>query len=137
MYTRTVCTYRPEKEEKERTRTTTGRNLITDYPGDVSTETAGLETIKIDWNSVVSTPGAKWIGMDISNMYLNTPLKRFEYMRIHIKNIPQAIIDEYNLLDPVAHDGYVYIEIRRAMYSLRQSGRLTNVKLEKVIGAKG
>ena len=71
---------RPEKDEKERTRTTAGGNLITDYPGDVSTDTASLETIKIHWNSVVSTPGAKWMGMDISNMYLNTPLDRFEYM---------------------------------------------------------
>ena len=75
--------------------------------------------------------------MDISNMYLNTPLDRFEYMRIHIKNIPQEIIDEYIIMDLVAADSYVYIEIRRAMYGLRQSGRLANIKLEKVIGAQG
>jgi hypothetical protein len=76
-YARVVCTVRPEKEEINRTRITAGGNLITDYPGDVSTETAGLETVKIHWNSVLSTPGAKWMGMDISNMYLNTPLDRY------------------------------------------------------------
>ena len=40
-------------------------------------------------------------------------------------------------MDFVAADGYVYIEIRRTMYGLRQSGRLTNIELEKVIGAQG
>ena len=60
-YACTVCTIQPEKEEKERTRITVGGNLITNYPGDASTDTAGLETIKIHWNSVVSTPGEKWI----------------------------------------------------------------------------
>ena len=77
-YARTVCTIRPEKDEKNRTRITAGGNLITAYPGNVSTETADLETIKIRWNSILSTPGVKWTGMDISNMYLNTPLDRFE-----------------------------------------------------------
>jgi len=59
--------YRPEKEEKERKHFTAGGNLVTDYPGDVSNDTVGLETIKIHWNSVVSTPGTKWMGRDISN----------------------------------------------------------------------
>jgi len=58
-------------------------------------------------------------------------------MRIHIKNIPQEIINEYNLMDLVAPDGYVYIEICRAMYGLQQSGHLTNIKIEKVIGKQG
>ena len=136
-YARTVCTVRPEKEEKNRTRITAGGNLITDYPGNVSTETAGLETIKIHWNSVLSTPGAKWMGMDISNMYLNTPLDRFEYMRIRLRDIPQEIIDEYKLNDIVADDGYVYIEMRRAIYGLAQSGALSHKQLETVIGKEG
>lgn len=45
-YARTVCTVRPEKEEENRTRVTAGGNLL-DYPGDTSTDTAGLELIKI------------------------------------------------------------------------------------------
>ena len=45
-YARFVCTYRAEKEEKNRTRLTVGGNLITDYEGDVTTDTAGLELIK-------------------------------------------------------------------------------------------
>ena len=54
-------------------------------------------------------------------------------MRIHIKNIPQEIIDEYNLINLVAADGYFYIKIHRAMYGLCQSGRLANIELKKVI----
>ena len=136
-YARTVCSVRPEKDEKNRTRITAGGNLITDYPGNISTETAGLETIKIHWNSVLSTPGAKWMGMDISNMYLNTPLDRFEYMRYRLCDIPQEIIDEYNLNEKVADDGYIYIEIRRAVPGLRQSGALAHQQLKLVLGKEG
>ena len=73
-YARIVCSVRPEKDEPNRTRITAGGNLITDYPGETSTETASLETIKIHLNSVLSTPKARWMGIDIKNMYLNTPL---------------------------------------------------------------
>ena len=105
-YARIVCTVRPEKEETNRTRITCGGNLILDYPGDVSTETASLEKFKIHINSVVSTPGAKYMTMDISNT-----LDRCEYMRMKLSDIPQQIINQYNLNDLIANDGYVYMEI--------------------------
>ena len=35
----------------------------------------GLFTIKFLLNSVVSTPGAKFMTLDIKNFYLNTPIK--------------------------------------------------------------
>ena len=57
-------------------------------------------------------------------------------MNLHQKH-PQEIIDEYNLMDRVAADGYVYILIHWAMYGLHQSGRLANIELKKVIGAQG
>ena len=72
-------------------------NFITDYTGEISTETAGLELIKMHWNSVLSTNKAKYMTMDISNMYLNTPLDRFEYMPMKLTEFLQEIIDEYNL----------------------------------------
>jgi len=78
-YARIVVDVRPEKAEPNRTRITAGGDKL-DYYGDVSTETASLETAKISFNSIVSTPGAKFMTMDISNMYLNTPLKDFQYM---------------------------------------------------------
>jgi hypothetical protein len=45
-YPRFVCSERPQKQEKNRTRMTMGGNLI-DYPGDKSTRAAELETTKI------------------------------------------------------------------------------------------
>ena len=90
------------KSKKKCTQITAGGNLITDYPGEVSTETAGLELIELHWNSVLSTTGAKYMTMDIFNMYLNTPLDCFEYMRMNITDTPQEIIDEYNLLELVS-----------------------------------
>ena len=134
---RTVCTIRPEKEESNRTRITAMRNLITDYEGPTSTETAGLETIKTHWNSVISTPGARWMGMDIGNMYLNTNLAQYEYMKFEAKLVPQEIIDVYNLQDKIAPDGFLYVEVRKAIYGLVQSGRLSDNKLSVVLANQG
>ena len=81
------------------------------------------------WNSVISTPGAKYECVDVKNFYLMTPLDRFEYMRMRIDLIPQELIDLYNLGDKFNYDskgvGYVYMEIRKGMYGLLQSGILS------------
>ena len=69
-----MCTYRTKKEEENQTRLTIEGNLITDYEGNVTIDTAGLELIKVHWCSVLSTSGAKYMKMDIGNFYLNTEL---------------------------------------------------------------
>jgi hypothetical protein len=82
----TYCSFivdiKDHKEEKERTRLTVGGDQI-EYSGDKSTQTASLTTAKILINSVISTPKAKFLVIDINNFYLNTPLGRFEYMVIN------------------------------------------------------
>ena len=71
-----VCNVRPEKtDEPNRTRFTVGGDKI-NYPGEVATPTADMLVAKMLFNSVISTPGAKFMTMDISNFYLMTPLKR-------------------------------------------------------------
>ena len=65
--------------------------------GNTSTETAGLETAKMVFNSVISTPDAKFMTINISNMYLNTTLQEYQYMRFNINMVPQEVIDLYNL----------------------------------------
>ena len=74
----------------------------------VSAPTADVPVIKLLWNSVLSTPGAKYFTMDISNFYLGTPMERPEYMRLPIKIIPQEIIEKYNLND-IESEGWVYV----------------------------
>ena len=67
--------------------------------------------------------------MDISNMYLNTLLDRFKYMRMKLTEFPQKIIDEYNLNNLMNNHGWIYIEIQKALPGLCQSGALAAKKL--------
>jgi hypothetical protein len=45
-------------------------------------KTSDLTTAKCLMNSVISTPGAKFMGIDLKDFYLNHPLPRKEYVRI-------------------------------------------------------
>jgi hypothetical protein len=85
----------------------------------------------------VSTPHAKFMCMDVKNFYLNTPMARYEYMRMHISLIPQEIIAKYNLLDIVDPNGWIYMEIRKGMYGLPQAGMLANKLLQKRLATHG
>ena len=71
---------RLEKSEPDRTRITAGGDRL-DYHGNVSTHTVSMETIKTDWNSMVSMPNARYCTSDISNMYLCSNLNDAEYVR--------------------------------------------------------
>jgi len=99
-YARIVVDYRPQKADPNQVRITVGGNL-NDYSYELTTRTADLTTSKVMWNIVISTPGAKHIRADMKNIYLETPLNRYEYMRIQIKLIPQEFIDLYNLTTKV------------------------------------
>ena len=95
-YGQFVCMVHPVKLEKNCTRFTIGGDRI-NYPGEVATPTADLLVAKILFNSTISTPGAKFMTMDISKFYLNSPLLRPEYIRLKISDIPEEIIKEYHL----------------------------------------
>ena len=62
-------------------------NLI-NYPKDVGTNTATLLLIKIFLNSVISTLGVHFLSIDLANFYLMTPLKRPEFAKIKLSDIP-------------------------------------------------
>ena len=135
-YGQFVCTVRPEKAERNRTRFTVGGDRI-NYPGEVATPTAEMLVAKMLFNSVISTKGAKFMTMDISNFYLMTPLSRLEYIRIKLSDIPDEIIREYNLGEKATKDGSIYIEANKGMYGLPQSGLLANELLEKRLNKHG
>ena len=63
-YGRIVCTHRPQKEEQNRTRLTVGGNLIICLY-DVSAPTSDMITAKLLFNSVISTPGARFMTLDL------------------------------------------------------------------------
>jgi hypothetical protein len=127
-YGKIVCDYKPHKQEKERVRLTVGGDKL-DYSGDVATSTADITTFKILINITLSTKDAAMMMMDIKNYYLGTPLPRFEYMKILLSRFPEEIIQKYNL-NALAVDGWVYIEIRKCMYGLKQAGLLANQLLQ-------
>jgi hypothetical protein len=102
---------------------------ILDYSGDVATSTADTTTFKILINSTLSTEDAVMMMMDIKNNYLGTPLPRFEYMKMLLTRFPEEIVQKYNL-NALAVDGWVYIEIRKCMYGLKQAGLLANQLLQ-------
>ena len=93
-------------------------------------------TAKLMWNSVISTPGARYAGMDIKNIYLGTPMDDYEYMKMPLKMFPEHVRKQYNLLE---HEkgGYVYLKIRRAIYGLPQAGRLANQQLKEFLKPHG
>jgi len=107
------------------------------YLGDVTTPTADMLVAKILFNSVISTPDARFMTMDISNFYLNTPLKRPEYIRMRITDIPNEIIQEYNLRNLLEPDNCIYIKIVLGMYGLPHAGLIANQLLEQRLNKHG
>jgi hypothetical protein len=136
MYPRFVCEIKPHKVEVNRTRLTLGGNLI-NYPGDVSTRTADMDTIKIILNSTVSTPGAKFCSMDITNFYLNTKMDRPEFVRIPIALIPEEVLQEYKLHDLKDDQNNIYAIVEKGMYGLPQAGILANKALRERLEPHG
>ena len=67
--------------------------------------------------------------MDIKDFYLGTPLESYEYAKIPLKNIPDKIIDQYNLLS-ITCNKHVMIEIFKRVYGLPQAGILANKQLQ-------
>ena len=52
---------------------------------------------KILINSVISTPGVKFLTIDLANYYLNTPMKLYEYVKLHLRDISDEIIQGWKL----------------------------------------
>ncbi len=107
------------------------------YPGNAGTPTADLLTINILINSIISTAGAKIMTMDIKDFYLNTPMARYEYMRLCIADMQDIVTDHYNLRDKATPDGYIYCEIQKGMYGLPQAGIIAQQLLEESLQKHG
>eukprot|EP00979_Chaetoceros_neogracilis_P013015 scaffold3616_cov315-Chaetoceros_neogracile.AAC.1 len=62
-------------------------------------------------------------------------MKYFQYMRIKADIIPAEVYAEYDV--PVNPDGYVYVEIRRGMYGLKEAGKIAFDQLVKKLAPFG
>ena len=132
-YALIVVDYRPQNADKHRVRLTVGGDRI-NYIGNTYTPNADITLMKLMCNSVISTPQARFMTIDIGNFYLGTKLERPEYMVL-----PWAIIPKY--IKPKfctwKKNGKVYFKIMKGMYGLPQSGKLANTLLQQKLEPHG
>ena len=128
-YIRVVCADRPEKDNPRRVRWTIGGDRIV-YPGNKSTKTADLVTVKLLLNSTISTRGGRFMTLDLSDFYLYSVLPDPEYVRIPLTLLPPAVIERYNLQDKI-YQGHVYARVDKGMYGLPQAGKLETLRVAR------
>jgi hypothetical protein len=73
--------------------------------------TDDLTTVKLLFNSTISTPGASFYRIDLTNFYLNTPMEPYEYMRLGLDILPQEIVNKCGLTNIVDANRWVYVKI--------------------------
>jgi hypothetical protein len=136
-YANFVCDIRPNKAEQYRVRLTAGGDRL-EFPGDPSSPAVATTDSKIHINSTISDAkkGARYMTMDIKNFFLGTPLHYYQYLRIHESMIPQEIFDEYPEL-VVESNGYVYFEVRKGIYGLKEAGLMAFQHLVKNLAKHG
>ena len=122
-YANFICNIHPQKKESLRTRLTTGGDKL-DYQYDASSPAVSVLDAKIHINSTISDAhqGARYLVLDIKFFYPGTPMEYYQYVRIPKALIPVEIMKEYNLTTYIEPDNYLYCEIRKGMYSLKETG---------------
>ncbi len=110
-------------------------NLVS-YKGELLVRTAGINTAKVHWISIISNRKAKYMCLDIKNVYLTVALKYFKYMKIPLALFPTWIVNQYDL-SKHNKDGWVYLEMRRGVWGLPQAGILANKKLRQKLAPFG
>ena len=108
-YARMVASIRPTKAEVNCVRVTVGGDRL-DFPGATTTHCAGLTTTKYLLNITISTPGARFMTLDIKYFYYGTAMARYKYMKLALACILDKIIEQYSLRT-LSSDGWVYLEI--------------------------
>ncbi len=83
--------------------------------------TADLLTVKLMFNSVISTPSSKFITIDIKDFYRMTPMDQYEYFQMKLDLSLPDIIKKYGHRDKVITGGDVFCEVQRGMYGFPQA----------------
>ncbi len=109
-YGRIICVYREGNKDKYHAQITIGRNLI-NYPSDCGTPITDLLTVKLLLNSIISTPNAKFMSIDIKGFNLCTPMACYKYFQMKLELFPENIIAKYNLRNKVDATGNVHCEV--------------------------
>ena len=137
-YANFICDHRPLKEESMRVRLTVGGDRL-EYTPDAGSPAASILETKLTINSVISdaSKGAKFMGADLKDFFLASPMEDPEYMRIHSKYFPPDVRKQYNIDSLIASDKYVYVRINKGMYGLIQAATLAYKNLVKNLEPHG
>jgi hypothetical protein len=74
--------------------------------------------------------------LDIKFFYLTARLKYFEYMRMPLTLFCDWIQIQYSMKE-LAYNGYIHLELRRAVWGLLQAGILANKRLRQKLAPFG
>lgn len=122
-YATMVCDYRPLKSEKHRCRLVVGGDKLP-YTADAAAPAANLLETKLLLNSTISQPTARFMSIDISNFFLSSTIPEPEFMKIHWSDIPEDILTRYNATNYMDTNNYIYFQIDKGMYGLKQAAIL-------------
>ena len=64
-------------------------------------------------------------------------MERFEYIKTPFRWILEEILTQYNLYSLVEPDGYVYFEVRKGMYALKQAACIVFDNIFKLLATHG
>jgi hypothetical protein len=117
-----------------RVRGTYGGN-ISDFTGQRSSQTADIETVKLLLNAGVSE-NATFAIFDIHDFYLGTKLDQPEFMFLTRKQLPQDIIDEFTGTIDWKNDRAL-VQINHSLYGLPYAGRVSAIKVTKLLNTHG
>ena len=136
-YASFVCDQRPLKAEEWHIRLVVGGDKLS-YNEDSGSPATDLTETKLLLNSVISDSkkGARFLSMDLKDMFLKTIMDTPEYMKIPIRYFPPDIIQRYNLTAKV-HNNYIFCKIKKGMYGLKQAAVLAHKVLAKILLEEG
>ena len=137
-YANFVCDIKLHKAEQYRVRLTIGGDKL-EYFLETASPAANILETKILINSVISDTkkGARFLTLDIKDFFLQSDLPTKEYIRIHSKYFSKFFRDLYGLHNKIADNGYIYCEISKGMYGLKQAAILAYKKLKGILEKAG
>ena len=71
---------------------------------------------------MISTKDAKIMILNIAILYLCTPLTRKEYLKMKLFDLPDSVVEHYQLRQKATADGHVYVAIKRECTASHKRG---------------
>jgi hypothetical protein len=130
---------RPGKAKPYRIRMTVGGDKRDAFQ-EVHSPAIGITDTKLHLNSTISDAkhGARYCTGDLKDFFLCSDMPIYQYMRVHRKYVPHKILEEYAIT--ASHfdsKGYVYLEIRKGMYGLKEASILAYDQLKDHLAPYG